>query len=203
MNRALRWIVALGSALFILTTLAYVHPEFIYLVLVIPLFLALIVIEIIALWVGATKWRKVSRLWLSPALVCLGFIFCMLYFASPIGRDISDRIFLKRRGSYVRIVDKFRKGLVQCTRACNGDLSPLDALNLPPNVSHIYGIHCDAGIAVLFSLKTDVPLLHTGYMFKDYAENDDCGAREFVGPHLPFVRQVTGKWYRFSDEPGF
>jgi hypothetical protein len=208
MSKALRWIVALGSALFFVTVLAYVRPQFIYVVLVVLVCLAVIVLQSIALWMGVSKWRKVSNLWPIPALVCFGFILCTFYFASSIGRNISDHSFLKRRGDYVRVVDDFRKGVVQCTSSCNEDFRPIDATSLPPNIRGVYGTHCSAGgVIVLFSLKTDVPLLHTGYMFKDYAEGDVCskrfGTHEFISPHLPFVRRVAGHWYRFSDEPGF
>jgi hypothetical protein len=54
-------------------------------------------------------------------------------------------------------------------------------------------------------LDTDVPLLHEGYVFKDYGESSNCnhGQSELGGSHLPFVRHVRDKWYRFSDQPGF
>lgn len=117
-------------------------------------------------------------------------------------------MFEKRLGDYARVVDDFRSGRVPCASSRNGDLKVIEATNLPAHVRDIWGAHCDGGgVIVLFRLDTQVPLLHEGYMFKNYEEGSDCGkrfgSREMVVAHLPYVRQIEGHWYRFSDQPGF
>jgi len=208
MAKALRWIVALGGILFVLRLSSYVHPEFACLLLSVLLLVSLIVLLPVALTQGWSKWRKSSKFWPMPALVCAAFIVCSFYVASPIGSGISDKLFARHRGDYARVVDSFRDGRVLCTSSCNEDVKVIEATNLPAHVRDIWGAHCDGGrVIVLFRLDTDVPLLHEGYMFKDYEEDSDCskrfGSREIVWSHLPYVRQIEGHWYRFSDQPGF
>ena len=208
MEKIFRWIAALGSILFVLVLLLYVIPGFASLLLSVLVLVTLVVLLTVSLVAGLLKWRKSSKFWPMPALVCLAFIFCSFYVASPIGRYISDRMFERHLGDYARAVDNFRDGSVLCASSCNGDVKAIEGTSLPAHVRDIWGAHCDGnGVIVLFRLDTDVPLLHEGYMFKDYEESSDCskrfGSREFVWSHLPYVRQIEGHWYRFSDQPGF
>jgi|ERR1700733_13668981 hypothetical protein len=207
MEKMIKWIIALGGTLFLLRLSSYVIPEFACLLLSVLVLVTLVVLLTVALVAGLLKWRKSSNFWPMPALVCLAFILCSFYVASPIGRYISDGMFEKHLGDYARVVDNFRNGNVLCASSCNGDVKVIEATSLPAHVRDIWGTHCDdSGLIVLFRLDTDVPLLHEGYMFKDYKESSDCskrfGSREFVWSHLPYVRHIAGHWYRFSDQPG-
>jgi hypothetical protein len=83
----------------------------------------------------------------------------------------------------------------------------------PVHVKSIWATHCDdGGVIVLFWAKTDVPLLHEGYIYKDrdYKERTDCNKlldypREVFWSHsfFPYTRHITGNWYRVSNQPGF
>jgi hypothetical protein len=200
-EKVVKWIVALGSILFVLALSLYVLPKFACMMLSLLILVALVVLLARALVEGLLKWRKSSNFWPMPALVCLAFILCAYYFASPVGRYISDRMFERHRGDYARVVDNFRDGSLLCASSCNGDVKAIEATSLPAHVRDIWAAHCDgSGVIVLFLLDTDVPLLHHGYVFRDYEEGSDCSKR--FGSH-EYVRQIEGHWYRFSDQPGF
>jgi len=208
MQKIFRWIVTLGSVLFVLTLVAYLLPNFVCLLLSGLVLLALVVLLCGSLIAGLLKWRKISNVWPMPAIVCLAFILCSFYVASPIGRYISDRRFERHLGTYARVVKDFRNGSVRCTSACDGVAKVIATGNIPAHVRDVWGMHCEGNsVIVLFRLDTHVPLLHEGYMFRDYGENSNCskrfGSHEFVWSHLPYVRQIEGNWYRFSDQPGF
>jgi len=209
METAVRWIVALGSILFVLRLSSYVLPEFACILLSLVVLLALVILLARAFLAGLLKWRKSTNFWPIPALVCLAFILGSLYLPSPIGRRISDRMFERHLGDYARVVDNFRNGSVRCANSCNGNVQKLEGTILPAHVLDIWGAHCDesGGVILLFLQDTDVPLLHRGYMFRDYEEGSDCskqyGSRELAGSRFPYVRQIEGHWYRFSDQPGF
>jgi hypothetical protein len=40
-------------------------------------------------------------------------------------------------------------------------------------------------------------------MFRDYAERSDCNRLVSGKSKWPYLRQIEGDWYRFSDQPGF
>ena len=208
MQKTFRWIVALGSVLFILTLSLHLLPNFACLLLSGLALCVLVVLLCRSLVAGLLKWRKISKFWSMPAIVCVAFIMGSFYVAPPIGRHLSDRMFERHLGTYVRVVDDFRNGSVRCASTCDGVAEVIEARSVPAHVRDIWGMHCEeGGVIVLFHLDTNVPLLHEGYMFRDYEESSDCGkrfgSREFVWSHLPYVRQVEGNWYGFSDQPGF
>jgi hypothetical protein len=208
MQKTFRWIVALGSVLFVLTLSLYVLPKFACLLLSGLVLGLLVVLLISSLIAGFLKWRKFSNFWPMPAIACFVLIFCSFYIASPIGRYISDRTFERHLGDCARVVDDFRSGSVRCASACNGVAEVVETTSVPAHIRDIWGMHCEgSGVIVLFRLGTDVPLLHEGYVFKDYEESSDCskrfGSRELVWSRLPHVRQIEGHSYRFSDQPGF
>jgi hypothetical protein len=208
MERTIKWIIALGGTLFFLRLWSYVIPEFACLVLSAIVLAALVVLVTIALIAGFTKWRKHSRLWMVPSLVGLAFLLCSFYVASPMGQYVSDRMFEKHLGDYSRVVSNFKEGNLLCAGSCKGDIQLIESTNRPAHVRDIWGTHCDdGGVVVLFRADTDVPLLHQGYIFKDYEERSNCGelfgSRKVVWSHLPYIRPITGHWYRFSDQPGF
>ena len=208
MATAYKWIVALGSILFVLTLSAFVRPEFACLILSGFVLVAVVVCLASASIMGLLKWRKLSTLWPLPALVCAAFILSSFYIAPSIGRRITDSKFKKNIGDYARVVGDFGNGSVRCSGSCDGIVKVLEGTTIPPTVRDIWGAHCGgSSVVVLFLMKTDVPLLHEGYMFKDYKESSDCserfGSREFAGSRFRYVRQIEGNWYRFSDQPGF
>src|SRR6266576_604550 len=98
MEKTFRWSVALGSSLFVLTLSLYVLPKFACVILFLLVLVALVALLARTLVAGLLKWRKSSKFWPMPALVCIAFILCSFYVASPIGRYISDGMFEKHLG---------------------------------------------------------------------------------------------------------
>jgi hypothetical protein len=201
-------IVAAGSSFFILGLSAYVIPEFVCLLLFFLVFAVLVVFLIFASIVGFISWRKSSRLWPVPALVCLAFILCTYYLISPIGQYISDWRFEKNLAEYSKVVDDLKNGTIACAIPCNAKFGMIKAPSQPALIRNISGARCnDNGVVVLFLSDTDVPLVHVGYLYKDYGEKSDCLSRSLAPdegtPHLPYLRHITENWYRFSDQPGF
>lgn len=208
MMRKCLWIAAAGSILFGLMASLYARPEFLCLAMFIVLLMVMLVVQIYLLSTGFLRWKKNTKFWLMPAIVCAAAISLSLYLGSTVGRYISDLVFRKHSEEYLKIATAFREGSLNCVASCNGDIRMIETANLPANVRQVYGTRCDGGgVLVLFSHKTDVPLVHEGYLFRDYAETGDCserfGSQGVVWSHVPFVRKLDQHWYRFSDQPGF
>lgn len=208
MKKMFALILAAGSSFFVLTLSTYVIPEAVCVLLTLLVFVGLVGILIVASTVGFISWRRSFRSWPVPALVCLAFIVCTHYFASPIGRYISDWRLERHVAEYSRVVEGLRNGTISCATPCNGNVEVIEATSRPAHIQVIWGARCDDnGVIVLFLVDTDVPLLHEGYFFRDYGEKSNCNTRSVspdVGwPHVPYVRHITGQWYRFSDQPGF
>jgi hypothetical protein len=198
--------VTVGVSSFVLRLSTYVFPELFGILLTYLLYVVLAVMLLVALRVGFVRWRKVSRLWPVPALVCLAFIICAC-FTPSIGQHISDWRFGRHLAEYSRVVDSLRKGTTSCATPCNAEVEVIETTSRPEHIRDVWGAHCDdGGVIVLFRVGTDVPFLHEGYFFKDYGTSSNCNTRSVspdVGwPHVPYIRHITGQWYRFSDQPG-
>ena len=208
MIRICLWIAAAGAIFFGLVASLYARPEIICLALLIVLFWGMFVTQIRLLLVGVLRWKKSTKFWLMPAVVCAAVISLSLCFGSTAGRHVSDLVFRKHSDEYLKIANAFRDGSLNCVTSCNGDVKMIETATLPADVRQAYGTHCDGGgVLVLFSLKTDVPLVHEGYLFRDYAETGNCserfGSHGIVWSHVPYVRKLDQHWYRVSDQPGF
>ncbi len=206
MKRWLQAVIAAGILSIPLSISSYVMPEFICVILSLFLYVALIALLLVSLYLGYARWRKACRLWFGPSAVCLGVLMA-LHFASALGDVISDRMFEKHIDEYHRVVNGVRNGSLSCAAACNAELAMIEARIRPPYIQEVLGARCnDGGIIVLFLVDTDVPGLHEGYFFKDYGKSSDCNVRsvspELGWPHVPYIRHITGQWYRFSDQPG-
>jgi len=197
-------IVLAGFSCFCLKLITYVIPESLCVLLSFILFVALVMLLIVSLIFGFTRWRKSSRFWLAPALVCTAFVLSCFYLPSPIGRHISDWRFGKHVTEYSRVVDGFRSGAISCRTPCEGRSDVIEATDRPAHIRDIWGVRCDdGGLLVLFRVNTDVPFLHEGYLFKGYGEKSDCNTGSEKPEKRFYLRLITGRWYSFSDQPGF
>lgn len=208
MTRLCSLTIAAGITLFILTASLFARPTLINLALFVSLLLAISVMQVCFLFAGILSWRHKTVYWFLPTVICVLMIGSALCLGSPVGRYFSDRMFQKNSAEYAEVITKFRSGDLHCVTSCNGDVGVIMTSNLPSNIRQVFGTHCDTGgILVLFSDNTDVPLLHEGYLYKDYPIVGNCskryGATEIVWSHVPFVRSIENHWYRFADQPGF
>jgi len=203
--RIMCWvIVPVGISQFILSLFTYLIPEFLCVLLSFSLLITLVLLLIVASCLGFIVWRKASRLWMVPALVCLAFILCEFFLVSSMAQHISDPIFERHLSEYSKVVDGLRSGTISCATPCVGERGVIEATIRPAHVRDIWAVRCDdGGLLVLFRVDTDVPLLHEGYLFKGYGERSNCNTGREMPERRLYVRHITGSWYRFSDQPGF
>jgi hypothetical protein len=163
MKKILLPIAITGTSFLVLMLSAFVVPEIVCILLSLMFAAALIVLLIVVSKKGITDWRRTSNWWMVLPLVCLALLFIGSQLVPSIGRGISDRLFLRRLGSYNKVVDDFSAGRISCASSCDGKLGPLEVTTGPSRIQDILAAHCDDGGAiVLFRLNTDVPLLHHG-----------------------------------------
>ena len=163
---------------------------------------------VVALFLSATYgfrvWRRSSRLWILPALMCLAFLVSTWYTAAPVGQFMADWEFKRHLNEYLRVVEDFKSGRIPCRHGCNGEFDRLDTGDGMKNIMFLLAAHCEDGtVGMAFLVGTDVPLLHEGYFFKGYGDGSACRADPYsLEKKWPYVRHVEGQWYHFSDEPG-
>jgi hypothetical protein len=206
-DRSILPVLFLGGMLIILIFSSYLAAEFVCLLLSGFLFFSLIVTLVRAVIAEFVRWRKFASVRPLRATVCLAFLLCALWTA-PVAQYVSDWMFQRHLGDYSRVVDAFKNGDVSCASLCNGAVEVVETAIPPPHIRNVWGAHCDdGGLVVSFLVKTDVPLLHEGYLYRTYGESSDCAkgrqSREFRWPYLFYRRHIAGNWYRISDQPGF
>ncbi|HEY4355862.1 MAG TPA: hypothetical protein VGN16_08955 [Acidobacteriaceae bacterium] len=182
---------------------SYVTPEVLCLLLVIVFLAAQILILVATSIVGFTKWRKSSGLWPAPALICLVFLLGTHYFAPPLGRSISDARFRRHFAQYSSVAKSVTDGSLSCPRWCHEPDVTVPGVKLPKGIVEVGTTACDqGGVLIVFLNRSDVPLVHTGYLLKGYGGNVLCKDGEREPEKQWYMRHLTGSWYRFSDQPG-
>lgn len=205
MRRAIQVASWGGLSIFLLSVLSYVRPEWIGLLLCGLGQYALWTGTVVAVGLGALEWRRSTRLWIIPSLICAAFAFASSLIAAPIGRSITDWEFSRHLQEYQSIVDAVRSGSLTCPVDCRKALIPIDAnKKLPARIVRVMVGQCDDAFVAVFLMRTDVPTLHEGYVFRGYVDRASCLSNSMrIEAVWPYVRQITGDWYRFADRPGF
>ena len=202
--RLLYWLIVVAGVLyFSLSLYTCVRPEWLGTIVSFLAFGFLGVTLVVTAILGLAKWRRLSRFWMMPTLLCLAFLLSARL-TVRLGQRIKDQEFETRESEYLKVVDGVKNGTIPCGPSCNAKLTVFQTANLPPNVRVLIGARCDNGqVVVAFLANTDVPLLHEGYVFKGYDENSSC-VTEAMRPEnkWAYLRHVTERWYHFSDQPG-
>ncbi len=193
-----------GAILFLLHLSVIVVPEFVCLVAAVALFIGLAAGTFATAWMGVTYWRKSSRLWMAPSLLCVASLAVAWWLPRPLGMALSDWRFKNSLGSYAAVVDKVQKGDVSCTQGPCGQrvnvLSVERLQNRPAQVKGIHVVHCTVGtVLVVFYSDSDVPLYHAGYVYSS-GDAKKCTVPGVDVGHaygLGKLRHVTGEWYEF------
>jgi hypothetical protein len=197
-------IVVVGSSYLLLNLYAYIWPQWLCIILSVVTLAGLVLALLATAVLGFFKWKKTSRWWMGPALICLAFLSGGTWLTRPMGRLIADWRFAESSGEYIKVVDEVRDGTISCPAECRQKLTVLEAKGLPNRTRAIIAARCDTGAVVVgFLLDVDAPLVHEGYVYKGYQESDAC-ILEAMRPEQrwPYVRHVRGNWYHFSDQPG-
>ena len=202
MKKLHRTTILLTATIFLLKTALIVWPEFICMAVCVLLFIVLIAC------LGAIVIRgifqaepRVGYWWFTP-LICIAMLVTTWYLSAPMGHRIADWYFKCNIASYNRVVEEIRSGRAHCQENCSGSVQWMQADTRGTGTGRVYSIHCnDGGVVVLFLSETDVPLLHTGFEFRDYGPNRDCHEETFLPENRHYdydVTHITGPWYRFG-----
>lgn len=192
---------ALGISCSLFTLWMYTMPHLLAILLAAATFMGLVVSLLASGILGWARWRRTSRLWMVPALICLASIV-IAWFTPAVGRLLADEIFKRRLAEYTEVIEEIQND--KKTIAANGNLIAVDPRNPPHDVRAVRALRChDGALIAEFLLDTKVPLVHDGYVYKGYEENNACMSLT-VRPEKrwPYVRHVSGNWYHFSDQPG-
>jgi hypothetical protein len=153
---------------------------------------------IATLIIGLARWKKSSRWGMGPALLCIAFISSMMI-CRKIGVwvAVDDWQFKKQMADFVKTVDSIKSGDVPCSPS----LTLIDIKNLPRHIRAVDAACCpDGSMIVEFHLATGIPLVHTGYLFKNYTETNNCIADNMrPEQRWHYLHHITGNWYKFSD----
>ncbi|MDR3565611.1 MAG: hypothetical protein P4N59_29805 [Negativicutes bacterium] len=197
-------IMYIGFADFVLTVYTFFHPETVLKLLSLMTLALLVVALFLSAYHGFRVWRRSSKLWVLPSLMCFTFLVTTWYTAVPIGQSVADWEFKRHLNEYLKVVEDFKSGRIPCLHGCNGEFDRLDTGDGLKHVKFLLAARCEGGtVGVAFIADTDVILLHEGYFFKSYGDGSACSADPFsLEKKWPYVRHVEGQWYHFSDEPG-
>ena len=126
-----------------------------------------------------------------------------LTLAPMVGRWFGDRLFVNQTGNYVQYVAEIRSGAINCSHDCEGKIKLANIDPLPPHIRGVLVEKC-YGVVVLvaFEMRSDVPLLHNGYLYLLDPKMSNCSATaEKVESKWGYVRPLTGGWYHYSNQP--
>ncbi len=152
---------------------------------------------IVTLIMGLARWRKTSRSWIGPTLLCVVFILSILFIRNTgVFVALGDRQFMKHRDDYTSIVDQIKTGAVPC----GSSLTKINIQNVPSHISSVWAARCpDGSIFVEFNLKPHIPQTSRGYLFKNYAETNNCFDEITKPEHRYHLSHITGNWYEFRN----
>jgi hypothetical protein len=158
---------------------------------------ALVCVSPLPLILGLMRWRKESRLWPGPMILCVAiWLIVAICAKAGIWTTISNWRFQNQIPDYTSVVDSLRRGAVPCSQT----FSIVNVTNLPPHIRNIRAACCaDGSVLVEFYENGSSNAGHTGYLFKEYPEMSVC-AVEFtrLQQHV-HLSHVTGNWYRLTD----
>ena len=197
MRTAYRLIVLCGIGLLLSQLLVTPGPNFFQIAIFLISFLGLAIAFIVTLIVGLASWRKSTRLWMYPSLLCITFILSFIICARlGVPSDVESWKFKRNIAVYDKIVADLQSGVVPCGSA----ITNINSSNLPPSIGRILAAHCpDGSMLVEFVGEGSSFARHSGYLFKNYTETNSCFADYSELEQEWHLRHITGNWYRFSD----
>jgi len=197
MRTAYRFIILWGGSLLLSQLLVTPGPNIFQGAVFLICFLGLVFTFITTLIVGFASWKKSSRLWICPALLCIAFILSFIICARiGVPSSVDAWRFKKHMAAYDKIVDSIQSGVVPCGSTITG----INITNLPSGIRNILAARCpDGSVFVEFVGKGSSFAGHSGYLFKDYTEPNNCFANKIKPEQNWHLRHITGKWYKFFD----
>ena len=198
MRIASRLVILFGVCLF-LSSLLPPAPNLFFIFLKGAVFLisllSLLIGFLVTLVIGFVSWRKSSRIWICPALLCIALVFGFIL-CGRIGAwaAIDAWWFKKDMANYTKIVDVIKSGGIPC----NPTITRLQITNLPPQIIGVAAARCqDKSVLVVFIGRGSSFAGHMGYLFKDSETN--IYIADYLKQENFHLRQMTDNWYQFSD----
>jgi hypothetical protein len=146
-----------------------------------------------ALIKGFIQWRKTSRRWIGPFVVCVAFILAFPI-DQAIGAMIADMEFKSHLQEYDRFVEDVRNGTIPCeAKSCM-----IQPKIMPSNVKAIFGARYPDGSVFVQFLVGEGFMYHTGYIFDGSGTNKDCIAAYKDRADRVGLRPLVGNWYYFA-----
>jgi hypothetical protein len=187
-------IIVLGIGFFWSLAAQQIRPSLLYPFSSLICLCGLVVYFIASLIIGFVSWRKSSRWWITPALICLVFILSAPLYLR-VGKVFADWEFKAHLQEYVEVVGDVKNGAV----FCDTTLRIITPKVLPSNVKRIMAVrYPDGSVIVMFLVGGSFPLYHTGYLFNGCGENNSCITQYKLLENKYYLRHVIGDWYHFS-----
>jgi hypothetical protein len=195
MRTAYRLIILFGVGLYLSDLPLTTVPNLIQPLFVLGCSLGLLFALIVTFIIGLFRWRKLSRWWMGPALLCIAFILSFIICGRIEMRLGGDHWLFKRNMvPYVRIVDSIKSGAVPC----GSKIANINITNLPSGIRNVAAARCSDGSAVvLFVGKGSSFAGDFGYLYKDYSETNSCIADNIKPDQLGRLNHIIDNWYEF------
>jgi hypothetical protein len=183
----------LGMLCLVANIAAAIRPSFVAVMIAGSTFVMLIVAVPVALAAGVFSWRKTSRWWFLPPILCVIFA-ASPWIARPIGESYNDRQFKAHFEQYEAAINEIKKQDLPSSAA----FTPIDLsrIKVPPGVIGIRAKRCANESVVVQFLVSAGGRIHKGYLFDgcEYAVLSTSPREKRYS-----LRHITGQWYHFSD----
>lgn len=167
MRNAYKISIILGITCFLSVLYSYIKPEILCVMLGLATFVGLALAFVITAFIGFTRWRKSSRLWMMPMVICLTFL-AAAWLSKSVGRFVADWQFARYSSEYLLVVDDVRNGRISCPAECGMKLTVIEVMPMPTHVRAILAAHCNNNVVIVgFLSDIDVPLVHEGYFYRE------------------------------------
>ncbi len=196
MRTAYRLIILFGVSLLLSQFLVTPGPNFFQILIFLISFLGLAVAFIVTLIIGIASWRKTTRSWIYPTMLCVAFILSFIACVRLGLPSAVDAWQLKRNmAAYDTVVNSIQNGAI----ACGSTITAINTTNLPSGIRNILAVRCpDGSVFVRFVGNGSSFAGHSGYLYKNYTETNNCITENVKSEH-EYLQHITGNWYRFSD----
>jgi len=162
-----------GIGFFAFAFLGQIRPSALEDAISVTCLLGLLTALIATLIIGLARWRKSSRWWMGPTLLCIAFfVGIKICGNAEVWTATGDWWFKKHIASYVAIVDSIQSGAIRCSPTFD---RIYNVTSLPPYTKYVSAARCpDGSVLVEFHSRADFPPPPMGYLFKNYTETNSC-----------------------------
>lgn len=149
----------------------------------------------VTLAAGFLRWRRRSKFWITPSLLCLALFWLSPYICVNAAVSITDWEFRRHFADYQKLVNDIRTGAIES----NAMLSELNVHNLSlPGVTSIKAARCDNGAIIVECFRSGFRVSR-GYVYKGDQSDATC-IEENMRPETHYeLRRLADDWYYFHN----